>query len=111
VPTPRIYAGISTRISRLVTWRTLLWLAPVAMGSALFDNAWGQTSYHIAGRLLTGFFILWIPIAIICIAFGPKEAEGQHNRPIAWVKAGLCSVLLLLSLIFLVVVEFRDWQP
>jgi hypothetical protein len=113
MPTPAFYTAFAGRLREVLPLRNILIGAPFVLGLALFDNVWGQATYHLAGRLLTSLVILWIPITCIALLFAPKIPPGIKTKPVTWprFKAAICTVVATLSIAFLVLVQTQPWQP
>ena len=113
MPTPNIYIKLAARTRACLTLRNILIGAPILLGLALFDNAWGQNTYHIAGRLLTSLVILWVPITFVALLFAPKRLAGSNSKPISrpHLKATICNAVTVLFVAFLCLVQAQEWRP
>jgi hypothetical protein len=114
MPTARIYEIAARRLQPLFTLRGLAWMTPVILILGALDNTWGKQTFHVTGRILTTFLILWVPATLVAALFRPRvTASAESIRPsIARlrIKTALCSAVLLMALAFLWLVHAQDWS-
>lgn len=107
-----IYKRLATLIARLMSRRSWPWLIPLTFGLAIFDNLYGSATLHVAGRVLTTMAILWIPAACVVLLYEPTRRLSQSGpSPVgAALKAIVCTIVVVLSVAFLVLVHCQDWS-